>query len=98
MRATRVLMRTPMIKFLGKRPTNVKVDHTPRPHPMSPTGQLPPSFSSAGTIPLNKGSSSNYSPPGEGEFGARSELSKRFQYRPFSETEINEVNSGGAFF
>ncbi|KAG5357607.1 hypothetical protein CJU90_6447 [Yarrowia sp. C11] len=97
MRATRVLLRTPMIKFLGKRPTNVKVDHTPRPHPMSPTGSLPPSFTAA-TIPLNKGASSNYSPPGEGEFGARSQLSKRFQYRPFSEIEINEVNSGGAFF
>lgn len=79
-------------------PTNtVKVDHTPRPHPLSPTGSLPPSFTAA-TIPLNKGSSSNYSPPGDGEFASRRELSKRFQYRPFSENEINEVNSGGAFF
>lgn len=79
-------------------PTNtVKVDHTPRAHPMSPTGSLPPSFTAA-TIPLNKGASSNYSPPGEGEFASRSQLSKRFQYKPLSDFEIAEVNSGGAVF
>ncbi|KAG6016995.1 hypothetical protein E4U54_008651 [Claviceps lovelessii] len=36
--------RTPMIKFLGPRSIPASIDHTPKPHPASPTGQLPESF------------------------------------------------------
>ncbi|KEF52876.1 uncharacterized protein A1O9_11294 [Exophiala aquamarina CBS 119918] len=36
--------RTPSIKFLGKRSPPKSVDHTPHPHPASPTHSLPDSF------------------------------------------------------
>jgi len=35
-----------MIKFLGKRTYPKQVDHTPQPHPASPTNKLPESFAS----------------------------------------------------
>jgi small subunit ribosomal protein YMR-31 len=35
-----------MIRFLGKRSTPSKVDHTPQAHPASPTHSLPDSFAS----------------------------------------------------
>lgn len=38
--------RTPSIKFLGKRSYPKQVDHTPQPHPASPTHELPQSFAS----------------------------------------------------
>ncbi|KAK5947261.1 hypothetical protein PMZ80_001410 [Knufia obscura] len=38
--------RTPLIKFLGKRSHPKQVDHTPQPHPASPTHELPESFAS----------------------------------------------------
>ncbi|KAF2656770.1 hypothetical protein K491DRAFT_596186 [Lophiostoma macrostomum CBS 122681] len=49
MNATRHLLqhqRQPMIRFLGKRSTPSKVDHTPHAHPASPTHSLPDSFAS----------------------------------------------------
>ncbi|KAF2256366.1 hypothetical protein BU26DRAFT_513200 [Trematosphaeria pertusa] len=48
MNATKVLLqgRQPMIRFLGKRTTPAKVDHTPQAHPASPTHSLPDSFAS----------------------------------------------------
>ncbi|KAJ4365284.1 hypothetical protein N0V83_008903 [Neocucurbitaria cava] len=48
MNATKVFQqgRQPMIRFLGKRSTPSKVDHTPHPHPASPTHELPSSFAS----------------------------------------------------
>lgn len=39
--------RTPSIKFLGKRTIPSAVDHTPHPHPQSPSQSLPSSFSSS---------------------------------------------------
>ncbi|KAL2430560.1 hypothetical protein ABEF95_011027 [Exophiala dermatitidis] len=36
--------RTPMIKFIGKHTPPKSVDHTPHPHPASPTHSLPDSF------------------------------------------------------
>ncbi|KAI0008954.1 hypothetical protein F4779DRAFT_409730 [Xylariaceae sp. FL0662B] len=36
--------RTPTIRFLGRRSVPENVDHTPHPHPASPTGSLPSSF------------------------------------------------------
>ncbi|KAK4120483.1 hypothetical protein N657DRAFT_658403 [Parathielavia appendiculata] len=38
--------RTPSIRFIGKRTTPASVDHTPQPHPASPTHSLPASFTS----------------------------------------------------
>ncbi|OAQ73353.1 ribosomal protein YMR-31, mitochondrial [Pochonia chlamydosporia 170] len=40
--------RTPLIKFIGPRSIPSSVDHTPRPHPASPTGTLPDSFAAYG--------------------------------------------------
>lgn len=36
--------RTPLIKFAGKRTIPASVDHTPQPHPASPTHSLPAGF------------------------------------------------------
>lgn len=51
--ATRILRqaaqhaeRTPSIKFLGKRTVPSSVDHSPHPHPASPTHTLPESWAS----------------------------------------------------
>ncbi|KIV88381.1 hypothetical protein PV10_08068 [Exophiala mesophila] len=48
MRASLILRatqhRTPSIKFLGKRSIPKSVDHSPQPHPASPTHSLPDSF------------------------------------------------------
>ncbi|OAA33700.1 Ribosomal protein YMR-31, mitochondrial [Moelleriella libera RCEF 2490] len=40
--------RTPLIKFIGPRSIPSSVDHTPKPHPASPSGKLPESFSAYG--------------------------------------------------
>ncbi|KAK4132208.1 hypothetical protein BT67DRAFT_386234 [Trichocladium antarcticum] len=39
--------RTPSIRFIGKRTIPASIDHSPQPHPASPTHSLPPSFTSA---------------------------------------------------
>ncbi|KAF7193532.1 37S ribosomal protein YMR-31, mitochondrial [Pseudocercospora fuligena] len=46
MQATRRLWqhRQPMIRFLGKRQLPKQVDHSPKPHPESPSHDLPQSF------------------------------------------------------
>ncbi|QYS94124.1 hypothetical protein H0G86_001473 [Trichoderma simmonsii] len=36
--------RTPLIRFLGPRATPTSIDHTPQPHPASPSGKLPEGF------------------------------------------------------
>ncbi|GAW15095.1 hypothetical protein EKO27_g7142 [Xylaria grammica] len=36
--------RTPLIRFIGKREIPSNIDHTPHPHPASPTGSLPANF------------------------------------------------------
>ncbi|KAI1374746.1 hypothetical protein F4677DRAFT_154610 [Hypoxylon crocopeplum] len=55
MQATRALRqaaahaeRTPLIRFIGKRNIPEHVDHSPHPHPASPTGALPANFASQG--------------------------------------------------
>ncbi|KAF4993888.1 hypothetical protein FDECE_13286 [Fusarium decemcellulare] len=40
--------RTPLIKFLGPRTIPANVDHSPQPHPASPVGKLPESWSGYG--------------------------------------------------
>ena len=46
MNATKVLQqgRQPLIRFLGKRSIPSQIDHTPHPHPASPSHSLPESF------------------------------------------------------
>ncbi|KAI0441023.1 hypothetical protein F4803DRAFT_525116 [Xylaria telfairii] len=36
--------RTPLIRFIGRRDIPANIDHTPHPHPASPTGFLPANF------------------------------------------------------
>jgi small subunit ribosomal protein YMR-31 len=36
--------RTPMIRFLGRRTIPSSLDHSPQPHPASPSGKLPQGF------------------------------------------------------
>ncbi|KAK7739095.1 Alpha-ketoglutarate dehydrogenase subunit 4, mitochondrial [Diatrype stigma] len=43
--------RTPLIKFLGRRTIPSQVDHTPQPHPASPTGSLPQGFKGGNSHP-----------------------------------------------
>ncbi|KAH6695683.1 hypothetical protein F5X68DRAFT_31387 [Plectosphaerella plurivora] len=47
--------RVPSIRFIGRRSTPSSIDHTPRPHPESPTGTLPEGFGTS------SGRSSNFS-------------------------------------
>ncbi|KAL0934501.1 uncharacterized protein CTRU02_211300 [Colletotrichum truncatum] len=63
--ATRVLRqaaahaeRVPSIRFLGPRTIPSSVDHTPAPHPASPTGTLPPNFGNGSAAPRNNSFSS----------------------------------------
>ncbi|KAF2968680.1 hypothetical protein GQX73_g4935 [Xylaria multiplex] len=41
--------RTPLIRFIGKREIPSHIDHTPQPHPASPTGSLPANFGNTHT-------------------------------------------------
>ncbi|KAH6604939.1 hypothetical protein Trco_006646 [Trichoderma cornu-damae] len=36
--------RTPLIRFIGPRTIPASIDHTPQPHPASPSGKLPDGF------------------------------------------------------
>lgn len=78
----------------------VSVDHTPRPHPMSPTGKLPSSFSSHtpsfASVSTSSKPALKYTPPGPGEYGSISELPLRFRYKNIDETEIGNINGGGS--
>ncbi|KAK8107568.1 ribosomal protein YMR-31- mitochondrial [Apiospora kogelbergensis] len=51
MNATRALRqaahaaeRTPLIRFVGRHSAPANIDHSPQPHPASPTGSLPANF------------------------------------------------------
>ncbi|KAF7866960.1 hypothetical protein EAF04_005800 [Stromatinia cepivora] len=48
--------RTPLIKFMGKRSVPSSIDHSARPHPASPSHELPAGFAEA-----QKSSSSSFS-------------------------------------
>ncbi|KAI9149167.1 ribosomal protein YMR-31 [Paramyrothecium foliicola] len=48
--------RTPLIKFIGPRTIPASIDHTPQPHPASPQGSLPESFTAYG----NSGSAARH--------------------------------------
>lgn len=93
------------------------IDHTPRVHPLSPTGTLPDSFVSyrnraqqhgplgnaariaasyGGMIGGNSGSSLGPVQPKLGEYFDRSELPERFRRMPWTEAEIEAIETGGA--
>lgn len=100
MKPTLVNLRTPLIRFLGKRSHTASVDHTPQAHPLSPTHKLPSSFSTASPSKSSAPSSQSslkYTPPAPGEYGARSELPLRFRYRLVEDEEISSINAGGAY-
>ncbi|KAE8348571.1 hypothetical protein BDV28DRAFT_143182 [Aspergillus coremiiformis] len=106
-------VRTPLIRFLGRRSVPQSIDHTPRPHPASPSGALPDSFAAyrvkaqqhgplsrgsfiQGSIGRNSGSSLGPVQPKQGEFFDRAELPSRFQRLPWTEAEIEAIETGGA--
>ncbi|PKY04043.1 hypothetical protein P168DRAFT_281698 [Aspergillus campestris IBT 28561] len=105
--------RTPLIRFLGRRSVPKSLDHTPRPHPASPSGSLPDSFAAyrvkaqqhgplgrasfvSGAIGRNAGASLGPVQAKQGEFFDRDELPSRFHRLPFTEAEIEAVETGGA--
>lgn len=77
------------------------IDHTPKPHPQSPTHQLPASFFAA-FVQMNGPSVSSSSKPlssvaaGPGELFSVTELPARFRFKSLSEQEIDNINHGGS--
>ncbi|KAJ5084377.1 hypothetical protein NUU61_008956 [Penicillium alfredii] len=110
--ALRNVARTPLIRFVGKRTVPQSVDHTPRVHPASPSGILPDSFAAYrvkaqqhgplgrasfnSTIGGHSGHSLGPVQAKAGEFFDRAELPSRFGRLPWSEAEIEAVETGGA--
>ncbi|KAH1486676.1 hypothetical protein LV164_006541 [Aspergillus fumigatus] len=116
MRATIALRnaaRTPLIRFVGRRSVPQSIDHTPRPHPASPSGVLPDSFAAyrskaqqhgplgrasftQGSIGRLPGAALGPVQPKQGEFFDRAELPARFHRLPWTEAEIEAIETGGA--
>ncbi|EKV08362.1 Ribosomal protein S36, mitochondrial [Penicillium digitatum] len=104
--------RTPLIRFVGKRSVPQSIDHSPRVHPASPTGTLPDSFATYrakaqqhgplgrssfnSTIGGNSGASLGSVQPKNGEFFDRAELPSRFGRLPWTQAEIDAIETGGA--
>jgi small subunit ribosomal protein YMR-31 len=82
------------------------VDHSPRPHPQSPTQSLPTSFAEYrkvaqqhGPLGTYRSASSGAKPditPKTGEYFDRNELPKRFWRMQISRREQEIIESGGA--
>ncbi|RHZ62644.1 alpha-ketoglutarate dehydrogenase subunit KGD4 [Aspergillus thermomutatus] len=111
--ALRSVARTPLIRFVGRRSVPKSIDHTPRPHPASPSGVLPDSFAayrskaqqhgplgrasfSQGSVGRSAGASLGPVQPKQGEFFDRAELPSRFHRLPWTEAEIEAIETGGA--
>ncbi|TGZ85733.1 hypothetical protein EX30DRAFT_300279 [Ascodesmis nigricans] len=96
--------RTPMIQFIGKRAIPTNIDHSPKPHPQSPTGSLPSSFAeyrkaaqSHGPLGVKSAGSSRPSIEVQaGEYFDRNELPKRFWRMTLSKEDMELIESGGA--
>lgn len=105
--------------MLGQRLTClfVEIDHSPQPHPASPSHELPGSFATyrkkaqqhgplnstpspaaqyGGFIGKHSGGSLGPVQPAKGEFFDRTDLPSRFQRTPWSQAEIDAIESGGA--
>jgi small subunit ribosomal protein YMR-31 len=114
MNATKILLqqRQPMIKFIGKRTTPAKLDHTPHTHPAAPS-PLPNTFATYRQTaqqhgPLNTKNTPGYRigshsgaslgpvEPAKGVNFDRSELPGKYQRMPWTLAEIEAVESGGA--
>jgi len=113
-----------MIHFIGKRSIPKNVDHTPHPHPASPTHSLPEGFGTASQsssltfssyrqqaqqhgplgLSISKSAGLGGTPgkalgpvtPAQGEYFDRSELPARFAMAPFTQVEIDAIETGGA--
>lgn len=88
------------------------IDHSPRVHPASPTGALPDSFAAYrakaqqhgplgrssfnSTIGGHSGASLGPIKPQTGEFFDRAELPSRFGRLPWTQAEIDAIETGGA--
>lgn len=88
------------------------IDHTPRVHPASPVSALPDSFAAyrakaqqhgplgraqfSGRVGSLPGSSLGPIAPQTGEFFDRAELPARFGRLPWTEAEIEAIETGGA--
>lgn len=90
-----------------------EIDHSPRAHPLSPSGSLPDSFASyrvkaqqhgplgrasftQGAVGRNAGAALGPVQPREGEYFDRDDLPQRFHRLPYSEAEIEAIETGGA--
>ncbi|ODQ82381.1 hypothetical protein BABINDRAFT_158988 [Babjeviella inositovora NRRL Y-12698] len=94
MRPSNVLSKyTQLIKF-GKPTAPKHINHAPQPHPCAPNGVLP-SGSSASSGATSAFYASSTLPPA-GHFFSRAELPQRFRYPVIEESEIDDINSGGA--
>ncbi|KAK7948456.1 hypothetical protein PG997_001000 [Apiospora hydei] len=69
MNATRALRqaahaaeRTPLIRFLGRHSAPANIDHSPQPHPASPTGSLPGSGNSHNSFSQYRDSAQQHGP------------------------------------
>ncbi|KAG5208236.1 Ribosomal protein YMR-31, mitochondrial [Trichophyton interdigitale] len=118
MQATTVLRqaaaaRQPLIKFMGKRTIPASIDHSPQPHPASPTHQLPDSFVTYrakaqqhgplnttyrpfSSIGASSGAALGPVTPKKGEYFDRNDLPARFRRAPWSQAEIDAIETGGA--
>ncbi|RJE26554.1 hypothetical protein PHISCL_01066 [Aspergillus sclerotialis] len=111
--ALRNAVRTPLIRFIGRRSVPKSIDHSPRPHPASPTGVLPDSFAAyrakaqqhgplgrasftKGFVGSSPGAALGSVAPKEGQFFDRTELPQRFHRLPWSDAEIEAIETGGA--
>ncbi|CAK9441492.1 uncharacterized protein LODBEIA_P53600 [Lodderomyces beijingensis] len=93
--SSRLLKHT--IKFVGGPHPIPKTPHAAKAHPFAPEGVVPGSVgSSSSGQQTRRYHNSNPIEPKEGEYFSRSELSKRFRYKPIKDIEIDQVSSGGA--
>ncbi|KAJ5500488.1 Ribosomal protein S36 mitochondrial [Penicillium expansum] len=95
MRVTSILSgtaRTPLIRFVGKRSVPKSIDHSPRAQQHGPLGRS--SFNS--TIGGTSGAALGPIKPQGGEFFDRAELPARFGRLPWTQAEIDAIETGGA--
>ncbi|KAF2672867.1 hypothetical protein BT63DRAFT_382745 [Microthyrium microscopicum] len=104
--------RQPLIRFLGKRTTPTKIDHSPVAHPAAPSNTLPNTFATyrqaaqqhgplnttlgSGTIASKSGASLGPIAAPQGAYFDRSELPNRYAKLEWTAAEIEAIESGGA--